>query len=254
MSGVLEQLVASSRQRRIEPAPGQRLFAADRSLRARLQGKAQLSLLAEFKRSSPSLGRIAAGVTLPEQLHRYQQAGAAGVSVLTEPSRFGGSLGDLRAAVSATDLPLLRKDFLVRPEQVDESRAHGASCVLLIVRCLPGRLLDEMVAACREASVEMLVECHDLRELERALVFEDAMLGVNNRDLDTLAINRERFVQFAAEVPEHRVVVAESGYREPADLDALVGLADAVLIGSALMQGADVSGFSRRALPAGGRS
>jgi indole-3-glycerol phosphate synthase len=247
VNGLLMDLVLASRQRGVEAMELSHVASGRRSLLDALRGRQRLSLLAEFKRRSPSDSCFQPNVHLIEQLVCYQQAGAAGVSVLTEPTRFGGCLADLRAAVGVSDLPILRKDFLVRPEQVRESRAHGASAVLLIVRCLPGQQLTELVEACREASVEMLVECHDEQDLDRALPFGDAMIGINNRDLDTLRIDRDVFLRLAPSVPAGRVVVAESGYTDPNHLDPVLGLADAVLIGSALMRGGDAASFQKYA-------
>ena len=247
MNGVLLDLVAASRARPVvdgDAPPGPRP-----SLVAALRGRERISLLAEFKRRSPSDRVFAPEVDLLSQLHGYQQAGAAAVSVLTEPTRFCGSMRDLRAAVAASPLPILRKDFLVRPEQVRESAANGASAVLLIVRCLPGAQLGEMVDACRAAGVEMLIECHDEADLDRALPFDDAVLGVNNRDLDTLRVDRAVVTRLAPRVPTDRVLVAESGYTDAAQLQPLHGVVDAVLIGSALMRGAAAGAFV-----AGGRS
>ena len=247
MNGVLLDLMSASRSRPVADAVAP---AAPRaSLAAALRGRERISLLAEFKRRSPSDRVFAPEVDLLTQLHRYEQAGAAGVSILTEPTRFCGSMQDLRAAVAASSLPILRKDFLVRPEQVRESAANGASAVLLIVRCLPGAQLAEMVDACRGCGVEMLIECHDEADLDRALLIEEGMLGINNRDLDTLRVDRAVVTRLAPRVPEGRILVAESGYSETAQLEPLAGLVDAVLIGSALMRGAEAGSFV-----AGGRS
>ena len=241
MNGVLTDLVRASRTRPVAAPTAP--VGPRASLAASLRGRDRISLLAEFKRRSPSDRVLAPEVDLLEQLRGYERAGAAGVSVLTEPTRFGGSIADLRAAVTASALPILRKDFLVRPEQVRESAANGASAVLLIARCLPDGALGEMVDACRRCGVEMLVECHDQSDLERALPFEDAMLGINNRDLDTLRIDREVTLRLAPSVPAERIVVAESGYVDAAQLQPLAGLVDAVLIGSALMRGAAAASF-----------
>tara|TARA_R110002072_G_scaffold241027_1_gene399554 strand:+ start:110743 stop:111507 length:765 start_codon:yes stop_codon:yes gene_type:complete len=254
VNGLLLDLMAASHRRAID-VYGQDVAGGSRpSLRDGLCGKHRLSLLAEFKRCSPSDSNLQPLADLSAQLRSYEQAGAAGVSVLTEPTRFGGSLADLRLAVALSHLPMLRKDFLVRPEQVRESLHSGASAVLLIARCLPGDQLHELVIACREAAVEMLIECHDELDLERALPFGDAMIGINNRDLDTLHIDRDVFLRLAPKVPSERVVVAESGYLEPVHLDPVIGLADAVLIGSALMRGVDAAGFSNRSDAVGDRS
>ncbi|HIE71386.1 MAG TPA: indole-3-glycerol-phosphate synthase [Planctomycetes bacterium] len=237
MNGVLLELLSASRERRVAVTTGGAVESTRPSLLAALRGRQQVKLLAEFKRCSPSDAQLAPGTDLIAQVSGYEQAGAAGLSVLTEPTRFRGSLGDLGAAVAATTLPVLRKDFLVRPEQVQESVAHGASAVLLIARCLPGSQLAELADACAQCQAEMLIECHDEADLERALPFSEAMLGINNRDLDTLQLDRDVFLRLARLVPKERVVVAESGYTDPAQLRELHGLADAVLIGTALMRG-----------------
>lgn len=246
MNGVLVDLLAASRKRPILGLP-EAAVAADRpSLRAALQGRDELSVLAEFKRSSPSNAAIALEADLATQVRAYESAGAAALSVLTEPTRFGGSLADLRGAVAATALPVLRKDFLVRPAQVQEAAAHGASAVLLIVRCLPDGLLGEMVDACADIGLETLIECHDEADLERALPFDDAILGINNRDLDSLVVDRGVFLRLAEQVPNDRILVAESGYTDPQQLRELHGLADAVLIGTALMQSETAASFVAR--------
>lgn len=241
MNGVLADIVAASRAR---PLNGSCAAAGPRrSLQSSLRGRASVSLLAEFKRRSPSDRVFAPEVDLRQQLERYEQSGAAAVSVLTEPTRFCGSLQDLRDAVACTSLPVLRKDFLVRPEQIQESAAAGAHAVLLIVRCLPGRLLEEMLDACDGAGVEPLVECHDEADLDRALPFERVMIGINNRDLDTLAVDRAVVARLAPRVPDGRVVVAESGYSSASQVAPLVGSVDAVLVGSALMRGVRATEF-----------
>jgi len=254
MNGLLLALLEASRLRPLDPFRQPESQPRRPSLLQALRGRERLSLLAEFKRRSPSDHELAPTADLATQLRSYQQGCASGVSVLTEPTRFGGSLDDLRAAVAITALPILRKDFLVRPEQVAESRAHGASAVLLIARCLPGSQLHELVHACRTEGIEMLIECHDEGDLECALSYQDAMIGINNRDLDTLHIDREVFLQLAPRIPRDRVVVAESGYQEPAHVEPLLGLADAVLVGTALMRGGDAARWCNRSIVARNRS
>ncbi|MFK7740351.1 MAG: indole-3-glycerol-phosphate synthase [Planctomycetota bacterium] len=244
MNRLLEELTAASRVRPIAAASGDSSIETGPSLAAALRGRARLSLLAEFKRCSPSAPALAREVDLRPQIAGYVAGGAAGLSILTEPTRFGGSLDDLRQARAACELPILRKDFLVRPEQVQEARCAGASAVLLIVRCLPGGLLGEMVSACEGAGLEALVECHDESELERAVAFDHVLLGINNRDLDTLRIDRSNAARLARRLPEDRIVVAESGYENVDQLAELLGLVDAVLIGSALMRGGSAASFA----------
>ena len=236
---LIDELVAAARER-AEALPPRELLPerAERSrpsFREALRGKAHLDVIAEFKRASPSLGAIAER-GLEDQVRRYARAGAAAISVLTEPSRFKGSWSDLGRTVASVDVPVLMKDFVVHPAQIREAAFLGASAVLLIVRCLSREQLSELAQAADELGLTPLVECHHARELERALDIEDAVIGVNNRDLDTLAIDTSLSPRVLRGVPRERVVVAESGYEHAADVAELRGVADAVLIGSALMK------------------
>jgi indole-3-glycerol phosphate synthase len=238
VSGLLSELVLGARARaRLLPSvePSRR---ARRSFLSAIQGKDRLEVVAEFKRRSPSQGEIA-GPDLETQLARYERAGAAAVSVLTEPTRFGGSMSDLERAARAVGIPVLMKDFVVDPAQVREAARLGADAVLLIVRCLSGSELEELVSACSHYRLTPLVECRSEAEIEEASRFDSAVIGVNNRDLETLEIDPSLAPRLLAEVPFERVVVAESGYRGAGDVSALPGLADAVLIGSALMRRED---------------
>jgi len=239
---LIDELVASARKRAEALPPREHLpewAARPRpsrpSFREALRGKAHLDVIAEFKRASPSLGAIAER-GLEDQVRRYAQAGAAAISVLTEPSRFKGSLSDLERTVASVEVPVLMKDFVVHPAQIREAAFLGASAVLLIVRCLSREQLSELAQAADELGLTPLVECHHARELERALEIEDAVIGVNNRDLDTLAIDTSLSPRALADVPRERVVVAESGYEHAEDVAELRGVADAVLVGSALMK------------------
>lgn len=242
--GLLAELLAASAARAQalprdpQPRPGRPSF------RAALAGRERLRLIAEWKRASPSAGALAPIGALLPTLQRYRSAGAAALSILTEPLHFHGSIDDLRAAARATDLPLLRKDFVVHPRQVLEAAACGASAVLLIARCLERSRLHELLAACRDSDTCPLLECHDERELDLALAIDDAVIGVNNRDLDTLAVDLGTAERLLARVPAHRLAVAESGYRAPADLRPLVGRCNAVLVGTALLQGGDAAAFA----------
>lgn len=242
---VLRELVDSARRRAATMVvPKDARPAAPRpSFADALRGRQSLSVIAEFKRQSPSQGGIAPQADVLAQTRVYARAGAAAVSVLTEPSRFGGDIDDLRRAAAALALPVLMKDFVVAPVQVELAAALGAAAVLLIVRCLDESQLSELAQACAARGLTPLIECHSEAEVERALRIDDAVIGVNNRDLDTLAIDLARAPRLLRAVPEGRVCVAESGYLQPADVDAVRGLADAVLIGTALMQGGDPGAF-----------
>ncbi len=239
---LIDELVASARKR-AEALPSRERLSerAERAERSRpsfreaLRGKAHLDVIAEFKKASPSLGAIAER-GLEDQVRRYAQAGAAAISVLTEPSRFKGSLSDLERTVASVNVPILMKDFVVHLAQIREAAFLGASAVLLIVRCLSREQLSELAQAADELGLTPLVECHHARDLECALEIEDAVIGVNNRDLDTLAIDTSLAPRVLRGVPRERVVVAESGYEHAEDVAELRGVADAVLIGSALMK------------------
>ena len=169
-----------------------------------LRGKDELAVIAEYKRKSPSLGDIAER-SLIEQVTSYESAGAAAVSILTEPTHFRGSHEDLASAVETLAVPVLMKDFVVDVAQVREAAFVGASAVLLIVRCLSQAELDELAHAAEELGLTPLVECHDENEIDRALALESAVIGVNNRDLDTLTIDRTLAPRLLASIPARRV-------------------------------------------------
>jgi indole-3-glycerol phosphate synthase len=242
---LIEDLVVAARSRAKglsgdEPSRG----PAGPSFLQALRGKERLDVVAEFKKRSPSLGPIAER-DLESQVKRYEEAGASAVSVLTEPTRFGGSFEDLERASQTLGIPVLMKDFVVDKAQVREAARLGARAVLLIVRCLSLEDLEELVSACRHYGSTPLVECHSEEEIERALRFDGVVIGVNNRDLDTLQIERSLAPRLLAEIPPDRVVVAESGYERAADVESVRGLADAVLVGSALMKERDPSKLIR---------
>jgi indole-3-glycerol phosphate synthase len=199
-----------------------------------------LSIIAEHKRRSPSAGAIRPGSSVAEMARAYASGGAAAMSVLTEERNFAGSLEDLRDAHAACALPLLRKDFIVDPYQLDEAVAAGASAVLLIVAALePAKLraLHEQAAA---LGLDVLVEVHDRSELETALGAEASIIGVNNRDLHDFSVDLERTFELREAMPEGTLVVAESGI---ASAEHLVRLREAgvgaALIGERLMRAQD---------------
>ena len=205
-----------------------------------------LSLIAEFKRRSPSVGEISAGAKVTEQVAAYERGGAAALSVLTDERHFGGSLEDLRAARAACSLPILRKDFIVDPYQLYEAAVHGADAVLLIVRALDDRALQAMYVEARGLDLDCLVEVHDAGELQRALEMDADTIGINNRDLDSGSVDVATTYQLMPDVPAGKTVVAESGISSREELEELerVGV-DAVLIGGALMSAADPEAKAR---------
>ena len=237
--GLVEDLVRSARERSrrivVREPEGK---PTGPSLPVVLRGKHCLDVIAEFKRKSPSLGAIAER-DVDEQVRRYEEAGATAISVLTEPTRFGGSYEDLSRAVRSVEAPVLMKDFVVDPAQVREAARLGARAVLLILRCLSEADLDELVSACAHYGLTPLLECHRASEIEKALRHDVAVIGANNRDLETLAIDRTLAPRLLAEVPRDRVAVAESGYEKAEDVRGLRDVADAVLVGGALMKHED---------------
>lgn len=191
--------------------------------------------MAEVKRSSPSKGVINRDLDLATQVIAYEVGGAAAISVLTEPTRFGGSNEDLLRARSAVRIPLLKKDFHVETIQILEARSLGASAALVIARAVPPVRLRELIAAGNDTGIEILVEVGNERELDLALAFAARVIGVNNRNLETLEIDPETSLQLLPLIPRDIVAVAESGVRSVQDVERLAGAgADAVLVGTEL--------------------
>lgn len=205
-----------------------------------------ISLISEVKRSSPSKGALA-NISDPAALARlYESAGASVVSVLTEARRFGGSLADLVAVREAISLPVLRKDFMVDEYQFLEARAYGADVVLLIVAALSKNQLKDFADLSRELGMRAIVEVHSKDELERALEISPEILGVNSRNLKDLSVNQQLFAELLPLIPANVVRVAESGIANRNDVRfAEQAGADAVLIGEALVRGADPVGTIR---------
>jgi indole-3-glycerol phosphate synthase len=201
-----------------------------------------ISVIAEYKRRSPSVGDLPRGADPVEDIVRaYERGGAAALSILTESDHFGGSIADLRAARAVTDLPILRKDFTVDRYQLFEAAAVQADAVLLIVAALDGKDLESLHAEARNLDLDVLVEVHDRDELEVALARLDAdVIGINNRDLTDFSVDLQRTFELLADVPAGKTVVSESGIGSRAQVDELeqVGV-DAVLVGEILMRSDD---------------
>jgi indole-3-glycerol phosphate synthase len=247
---VLDRIVDDTRDevaRRRERVPLADLEAAigrreeGRPFQEALVGRPGVSLIAEHKRRSPSAGLIREGATVAEIVQAYERGCAAALSILTEPFHFGGSLEDLREAIAATELPVLRKDFIVDPYQLYETAAAGADAILLIVAALDPDALYELLREARDIDLDAIVEVHDERELEVALDVEADVLGLNNRDLTDFSVDIERTYELLSDVPAGKTVVAESGFSSRDQLDDLerVGV-DAVLIGETLMRADDI--------------
>lgn len=198
------------------------------------------SVIAEVKRKSPSKGALA-DIPDPAVLaSAYARGGAAAISVLTEQRRFGGSLDDLRAVRAAVGTPILRKDFIVSGYQLVEGRAAGADLALLIVAALDDDTLRRLYAEARELGLTVLVEVHDEPETERAVELGAELIGVNARNLKTLAVDNDAFGRLSKLIPDDRVKVAESGISGPDDVQRFVDEgASVVLVGEALVKDGD---------------
>jgi indole-3-glycerol phosphate synthase len=252
--GMIEQLVSAARegvQRRREQVPLE-------ELEGRLESRGEdrpfmealvrpgISLIAEFKRRSPTVGAIDSEAHVAQTAPAFERGGAAALSVLTDETHFGGTLDDLRAAREACDLPILRKDFVVDPYQLYEAAANGADAVLLIVRALDEDTLASLHGEALALDLDALVEVHDPEELERALEIDAAVIGLNNRDLDSGLVDVGTTFELMPDVPAGKTVVSESGIIDPGQLDELdrVGV-DAVLVGEALMRAGDPESRTR---------
>jgi indole-3-glycerol phosphate synthase len=202
--------------------------------------RANVAIIAEVKRSSPSKGEINTGLDLEKQVRAYEKGGAAAISILTEPRRFAGSNQDLTRARAVVPTPLLKKDFHVEVAQILEARSLGASAALVIARAVPPARLKELIKAGDEFGIEILVEVRDEGELDLALSLDARLIGVNNRNLETLEIDPETSIRLLPLIPREIVAIAESGVKSVADVARLAAAgADAVLIGSELSASAD---------------
>lgn len=205
-----------------------------RSLAAALR-RPDVAVIAEVKRRSPSKGWINANISAVAQAAAYEQGGASAISVLTEPVHFGGSVEDLVSVLQSVSIPVLKKDFHVDPIQLLEAKALGASAALLIARALSPDALVQMTDAARALGLEVLVEIRDEIELERALAVNAEIIGINNRNLETLVIDRGTSERLVSVIPASIVVVAESGVSGRDDVIRVAKSgADAVLVGSSI--------------------
>jgi indole-3-glycerol phosphate synthase len=225
-----------------------------RGFREALSEPGRVALIAECKRRSPGAGDIRPDVDPVALTAGYERAGASALSVLTDEAYFGGVLDDLRAVRAASGLPVLRKDFTIDPLQVLEARAAGADAVLLIARILTDGEMSTLHAEAVGLGMDVLVEVHDERELERAVALGADLIGINNRDLSTFTTDLGTTVALLAGVPDDVVLVSESGIRSAADV-ARLGEAgvDAVLVGETLLRAPDPEAAAR-ALSAVSRS
>ena len=196
-----------------------------------------MAIISEIKRRSPSKGDLFADLDPGRLARAYEAGGASCLSVLTDEDWFGGSIADLQAARASVDLPVIRKDFTVDARDVVDTRLMGADCVLLIAAALDDAELADFHRLATELGLDALVEIHDEVELERALAVDADLVGVNQRDLITFQVDRERAVRMAAQMPTGVVRVAESGVRSRADAVALADAGyHALLVGETLVK------------------
>jgi indole-3-glycerol phosphate synthase len=246
--GMIEELVEAARagverrraevpleelERRLGERPEQRPFVEALT-------RPGLSLIAEFKRRSPSAGEIRGAATPAQIAKAYEEGGAAALSVLTDETHFGGSLADLSEARAACELPVLQKDFIVDRYQLYEAAIAGADAVLLIVATLDQADLAVLHTEARGLDLDCVVEVHEEPELEIALTVDAEVIGINNRNLEDFSVDVQTTFELMPDVPAGKIVVSESGIAERSTLEELerVGV-DAVLIGEALMRAED---------------
>lgn len=246
MSAFLDTVIAARREAlsvafaSLKPADMERLACAARAPRdfaAALINRADVAVIAEIKKASPSRGLIAPECEASKQALHYQDGGAACISVLTEPKFFGGAFADLSDVADAVDIPVLCKDFVVDPIQLFVARGHGADAVLLMVSIL-GDELGSYLDLAATLGLTALVEIHDHAELKIALAAKAGLIGVNSRDLRTLDVSPEKVAPLLGEVKAAgAIAVAESGVKRRKHVEAAATAgADAVLIGETLMR------------------
>jgi indole-3-glycerol phosphate synthase len=266
MSDILESIAAYKRDevraRRAETswavmqarAAGQ---SAPRGFREALEKDhrpGRLALIAEIKKASPSRGLIRADFDPSALASAYERGGAAALSVLTDTPSFQGANADLVAARAATSLPCLRKEFLVDPWQVTESRALGADAVLVILALVDDSLAADLIAEAERLGMDVLVETHDLDEIRRATALGACLIGINNRDVRTFATDLAVTERLAQQIPSTASIVTESGIYTAADAAHLERAgAKAMLVGESLMRVADVEAATRALLAAPAR-
>lgn len=213
-----------------------------RSFLKKLQNAEELAIIAEFKRASPSKGIINDTVSPAEQAVIYERSGASAISVLTDQLFFKGSFSDLTAVREAVDLPILCKDFIIDPLQIEHARSYGADLVLLIVAALKKEKLHELYKYAKDSGLEILMEVHNQVELETALQTGAKLIGINNRDLKTFHVSLEVTEHLAAKVKSSGAfLISESGLHHVQDVERVRNAgANGILVGEAFMKSPDL--------------
>lgn len=238
-----ERTPRSDMEERAASAPRIRGFADQLQKRVAAGGT---GLIAEIKKASPSKGLIREDFAPSALARAYANGGATCLSVLTDIPYFQGQDDYLTAARMATDLPVLRKDFMLDPYQVFEARAIGADCILLIMAALDDDTANTLSRLATDLEMDVLIEVHNVEELARASQIESRLLGINNRDLKTLQVDIATSEELALKAPKDRILVAESGLNSRADLDRMAAVgAHCVLVGESLMRQADVTSATK---------
>ncbi len=215
-------------------------LAPARDFKRALENKSELSLIAEIKRASPSAGILKPDLDVEELATIYEQTGASCISVLTEDKFFQGSNEDLKRVKACSRVPVLRKDFILTEYQIWESKIIGADCLLLIATLLDGQELKTLLKLTRELGLQVLVEVHTAKELEQALNLGAELIGINNRNLQTLQVDLKITERLMSFIPEKTIVVSESGISKRGDVEILENFGiDAILVGEALIKSPD---------------
>jgi indole-3-glycerol phosphate synthase len=254
----LDHLIEAARERLAERKRAVPLAELERRAASRGEGqpfsealsRPGTSVIAEYKRRSPSAGTIREGSSVTDVVSAYERGGAAAISVLTDADHFGGSLDDLTEARSVCGLPILRKDFTIDPYQLYEAKAVGADAVLLVVGALRPEELGALHGVARGLDLDALVEVHDEQELDAALEIDADLIGINNRNLEDMSVDLQRTFDLLVDVPTGKTVVSESGIVTREHVEALeeVGV-DAVLVGESLMRAPDPEAAVRELAP-----
>ncbi len=247
---ILDEIIAYKKQeladtKRAVPFAEVKARAADagpaRGFEKALSQGSDIRLIAEIKKASPSKGVIREDFHPVEIAKIYARAGASCLSVLTEKKYFQGNLNFLAGVRNAVDLPLLRKDFIVDAYQIVEARAAGADAVLLIAACLERQQIEDFIGTAKDNGLDVLVESHTYKELDRALLAGATLVGINNRDLQTFSVSLQTTLDLLKDIPDDRTVVSESGITTRADVRKLQqARVDAILVGESLMREKDI--------------